>query len=105
MSKYQVALQEVMAGECFAGCLLPGQEVTPASIAGDMAAVSEEMQRQLARLGQVGAHPDLLTEALDELATNAGVLRSLAEARVTLALAAEADGLSFVATPEGATLH
>lgn len=105
MSNYQAALQEVMVGECFAGCLLPGQEVTPASIAENMAAVSKEMQCQLARLGQVGAYPELLTEALDELATNAGILRSLAEARVTLVLAAEADGLSFVAAPEGATLH
>lgn len=105
MSKYQAALQEVMAGECFKDCMLPGQEITPASIADEMAAFAAEIQRQLERLSTIGHYPELLAEAMDEIATNAGILRSLAEARVKLAEAAEEDGLYIVSAPVCATLH
>ncbi|SAK97873.1 hypothetical protein AWB79_07530 [Caballeronia hypogeia] len=105
MTKYQEALREVMTGDCFAGCMIEGQEVTPASIAEDMAVFADAIRRQLENLSSIGHYPELLAEAMDELATNAGILRTLAEARVKLVLAAEADGLCIVAAPEGATLH
>lgn len=105
MSKYQEALREVMAGECFKDCMMDGQEVTPASIADDMAAFAADMQRQLEQLASIGQYPELAAELLDELATKADILRKLAEARVKLAVAADEDGISFVQAPTGATLH
>lgn len=105
MSKYQAALLEIMASESFEDCLLPGQEITHTSIADDIARLCSEMHGQLARLAQFREYPDLIVEAADELSTNAEVLRILAAARLKLHLAAEADGLSPVSAPEGASLH
>jgi hypothetical protein len=105
MSKYQAALLEILASESFEDCMLPGQQVTPESIADDIVRLCSDMQGQLARLAQFRDYPDLIVEAADELSTNAEVLRILAAARLKLQLAAEADGLSVVAPPEGATVH
>lgn len=105
MSKYQAALLEIMASESFEDCTLPGQQVSPASIADDIARLCSEMHGQLARLAQFREYPDLIVEAADELTTNAEVLRILAAAQLKLELAAEADGISAVAPPDGTTLH
>ncbi|MFM0518039.1 hypothetical protein PQR08_11465 [Caballeronia jiangsuensis] len=105
MSKYQAALQEVTASECFKDCLMDDQEITPANIAEDMAYIAADIARGLEKLERVGHCPYEAAELLDGLATQTDILRILAAARLKLAEAAAADGISIVPAPSGATLH
>jgi hypothetical protein len=53
MNNYQAMHAEVLTGEQFADCLTDGEEVTIASITGEIASLCSRMQQQLTRLAEI----------------------------------------------------
>lgn len=94
MSKYQEALQEVKAGECFAGCMMDQKDATPAGIAELIASIAADVQRGLEQLAG-NACPYDAAGLLDELATQADIMRVLAAARLKLLEAAAEDAVTL----------